>query len=778
MLSYLISVQLHVTSMAEFNYCYNFIYEDPMGAGQIITGAVTFDDPLPRTLCNKTTNSIFRTTHTPVVQFRIDAEVDLASSNFSLFFMTMTDLVIQDSRVELKLKNGQHNDVRGILSCNTDFDLELFAVSVKIQYDALSAFYGLTFKMKTKLVLNQTKLEVAGTQTDTFFGLAHQLAACHIENSSFAFQATSLKGWALVEVQTEALSIKNISLSGALSGNEVYGLVYEAQAAVSIDAILFSLVMNGAANACAFVFKVTGAGSVSQSGISFSGISNDPLAPSALAVGLTCPCPPGAWLTKGVCHCTADSAFDSVSQTCKCTSGLPLTAGLCNCPANSALVGAACVCQPANTVLDNGVCKCTVTGQEIVAGACQCTTSGAFVSGGACACGVDSLNSSNACSCPTGAMLVSGTCTCSNTDAYVSGSSCVCPTHATLFGSVCTCPSNSVIVNYVCTCNVISGQSMQSGSCQCTNANAYVSGSACVCPTYAPLVSTTCTCPANSVIVSNTCKCNSDAFILSISGNTLVCQVCPANSAPDAGQTTCDCTGNSFYSSSNNTCTACGPNSTVSSNVCVCDSNSYQTNNVSGSLTCFTCPVGSNSNNNTKTCDCTWKQFLHCFQLFLYSLPCEFECDKQYLHLQRDYRLNIKFWRVLVHNCQLNRIREQLCVPFRNNEHFKHLSLQHGQCVHQRKFMRVSLRSQQQLECVRVSCPQNCDYKQCVFMPDYKFVCLRENQYMCVPNWSYEHIKHVLVYFWRRFRGKQVQVHSNVHFGQRYSVAILILWPD
>ncbi|CAL6029648.1 Hypothetical_protein [Hexamita inflata] len=176
MLSYLISMQQHVTSMAEFNYCYNFIYEDPMGAGQIITGAVTFDDPLPRTLCNKTTNSIFRTTHTPVVQFRIDAEVDLASSNFSLFFMTMTDLVIQDSRVELTLKNGQHNDVRGILSCNTDFDLELFAVSVKIQYDALSAFYGLTFKMKTKLVLNQTKFEVSGTQTDTFFGLAHQLA--------------------------------------------------------------------------------------------------------------------------------------------------------------------------------------------------------------------------------------------------------------------------------------------------------------------------------------------------------------------------------------------------------------------------------------------------------------------------------------------------------------------------------------------------------------------------------------------------------------------------
>ncbi|CAL5973133.1 Hypothetical_protein [Hexamita inflata] len=145
--------------------------------------------------------------------------------------------------------------------------------------------------------------------------------------------------------------------------------------------------MNGA-NSCAFVFKITGQGQVKYNNIYFAGIYNNPIAPSAQAIGLTCPCPLGAQLVKGICHCTAYSIFDPDSQTCKCISG-PLVNGFC-CPINSILIKSVCVFQPINTVLDNGECKCTITGQQLASVdsniVCVCTVSGAYPVSGACQC--------------------------------------------------------------------------------------------------------------------------------------------------------------------------------------------------------------------------------------------------------------------------------------------------------------------------------------------------------------------------------------------------------
>ncbi|CAL6035307.1 Conserved_hypothetical protein [Hexamita inflata] len=387
--------------------------------------------------------------------------------------------------------------------------------SIQIEYDTLQAFYGLTYLTIAKLVINQTEFNIIGTQTEVFFGLAHQLGSSQIENSSLNFQISSQKSYALIEVQVGALSINNITVSGSITGNGIYGLVYEAQASVVIDSIIFSLVMNGA-NPCAFVFKITGSGSVSYNNISFAGIQNNPIAPSALAIGLTCPCPLGAQLVKGVCYCTANSTFDPDSQTCICISG-PLVNGLC-CPINSIMINSVCVCQPVNTVLDNGECKCAITGQQLISVdsnvVCVCTVAGAYPVSGACQCPLNAYMKDNTCVCPSGSALINDVCTCSTTNSIINTSLaepiCYCPFGATNSSNSCQCPINAFIKQNTCVCPIASININNICKCSTQNAiiNTQLSTPACKCPAGTTNLSNSCQCPQNSTLINGVCKCD------------------------------------------------------------------------------------------------------------------------------------------------------------------------------------------------------------------------------------------------------------------------------
>ncbi|CAL6010253.1 Conserved_hypothetical protein [Hexamita inflata] len=110
--------------------------------------------------------------------------------------------------------------------------------------------------------------------------------------------------------------------------------------------------------------------------------------------------------------------------------------GVCQCPGIFQYVlNNKCVC-PENSAVIAGACTCTITGQILQNQVCVCTTKNAIVVNGACACGVYGLNSSNTCSCP----------------------------------------ANSNIVVDTCTCNVIYGQSMIDGYCQCVSPQTLVDG--------------------------------------------------------------------------------------------------------------------------------------------------------------------------------------------------------------------------------------------------------------------------------------------------------------
>ncbi|CAL6035295.1 Conserved_hypothetical protein [Hexamita inflata] len=478
--------------------------------------------------------------------------------------------------------------------------------SIQIEYDTLQAFYGLTYLTIAQLVINQIEFNIIGTQTEVFFGLAHQLDLSQIENSAFNFQISSQKSYALIEVQVGTLSINNITVSGTITGNEIYGLVYEAQASVVIDSIIFSLVMNGA-NSCAFVFKITGSGQVSYNNISFTGIQNNPISPSAMAIGLTCPCPLGAQLVKGVCHCTANSTFDPDSKTCKCISG-PLIDGVC-CPINSIMINSVCVCQPINTVLDNGECKCAITGQQLASidsnVVCVCTVAGAQPVSGTCKCPQNAFVKDNTCTCPSGSTILNNICTCSTASSIINTSLaepiCQCPVGSTNSSNSCQCPQNSII---------------QNKACVCTTQNQFIENGVCRCPINGTII-----CPTGASLIENQCVCTSDyAFGVWVSsGNAwctninLCCTKCALkignnwgcsddnyHTCSNSGTTvlgitpSCDCPAGSTIIG--NTCTCSIIGAYPYNNVCQCPTNAYILNNV------CTCPTGSSLINGACLC--------------------------------------------------------------------------------------------------------------------------------------------------------------------------------
>ncbi|CAL6065406.1 Conserved_hypothetical protein [Hexamita inflata] len=227
-------------------------------------------------------------------------------------------------------------------------------------------------------------------------------------------------------------------------------------------------------------------------------------------------------------NCSSNSGYSMVNGSCvqvSCAiSGQQSINGICQCVnINSIVESGFCVC-PINSQVVGIACVCSIIGQIMQNGQCVCSTTGAFVENNVCICGVNSLNISNICSCPSGASLVNGVCTCTNINAYISGNQCICPTYSSLVGNTCTCPNNSQIINNICSCNIIIGQIMNNGICQCSTTKAIVNNGICICGLNALNISNTCTCPTNSSFVNNVCTCDKITGQSIING---VCQ-CPA----------------------------------------------------------------------------------------------------------------------------------------------------------------------------------------------------------------------------------------------------------
>ncbi|CAL6028539.1 Conserved_hypothetical protein [Hexamita inflata] len=162
----------------------------------------------------------------------------------------------------------------------------------------------------------------------------------------------------------------------------------------------------------------------------------------------------------------------------------------------------------------------------------------------------------------SGQIIINQTCQCANTNAFVNGSSCVCPTFSTLLGTVCTCPANSVLIGTVCVCNLISGQIMNGGVCQCSTLAAIIYNNACTCGVNGVNSSNVCSCPTNSTMVGHTCTCTVNEGQIIQSG-ACVCQT--TNSFVSAFACTCGVNG----LNTSNTC-SCPTGAILQNGTCVC----------------------------------------------------------------------------------------------------------------------------------------------------------------------------------------------------------------
>ncbi|CAL6036328.1 Conserved_hypothetical protein [Hexamita inflata] len=242
----------------------------------------------------------------------------------------------------------------------------------------------------------------------------------------------------------------------------------------------------------------------------------------------TCSCPIGSILLNGICACQTTSAFP-VSGECKCATNAYNSSNSCVCPSGTQLL--------------DGACQCIIPDTSFKSGSCQCNTVNAFISNYACICGINGINSSNSCSCPTGSSLSVGVCTCSTPNALISPSGCACAINATNSSNSCQCPTGSTI---------------SGNACKCATKNAFPVGGACACGINATNSSNTCSCPTGSSLIDGICKCaTKDAF--------------PLNGA-------CTCGINATNSS--NQC-ICPSGSNLLSGICVClEATSYMFNNV------------------------------------------------------------------------------------------------------------------------------------------------------------------------------------------------------
>ncbi|CAL6029667.1 Conserved_hypothetical protein [Hexamita inflata] len=552
MISFVLLLHYQVFSISEFQFCYNYVYDSPFqeNVNLNMSTVFTFDQASQLISCTETQNVIFRQTSQPVVSLQLNLNVDTQQTSFALFFYVFKNVEIQNSVINLNLKNGANQNASMLVHTCPEFTISIFSTIYSVQTDS-SAFkniYGITQTLEQKLTVNQSQfLFTSSSGITNYYGLCQQAIQVSIENCSFNLNANAVTAVGLIYLSTGFVQISNISISGQLSGTYTYGLIYQGSAQVTMNLITFKIKTTGSTHNCGFIQSTIESATVSITNVNFIGFSFLPSEPTSYGAGQTCPCVAGANLAQGLCNCSVGSS---------------LVGGQCQCTPGATMVGNTCVCTTGATMV-NGVCVCTA-GATLSAGICQCT-SGATLIGGVCVCTTNAILIAGICVCqPAYSALSAGVCVCTPTYSTMSGNTCICtpayssmvsgvckctPTSSYMNSGVCACPTNSIISATQCTCQP-AYSTMSAGACVCTPAYTLMSGSTCTCtPSYTTLVSGVCTCPAGATLTSGACVCTATGSSMSSAG---VC-VCPAGASLSGSACVCNVAG-----------------STLQSNKCVC----------------------------------------------------------------------------------------------------------------------------------------------------------------------------------------------------------------
>ncbi|CAL6008736.1 Hypothetical_protein [Hexamita inflata] len=374
------SQMLQVFSIAEFEFCYNYVFYKPFQERTqiVLTTPFEFENQYTRDLCTRTENVMFREINQSTFSVKIDSEFDLNSQPFSLFFFVFQNVTIVDTEINMKLSNSSNQDFAFLFATVPEYSIEIRGSTFQFESKSpISSFYGIANNLTELLTVNRSTFTfICSTTISKFYGISSQVNNLIIQNSSFSITTSASTSCGFVSLVLGASSFKNLTVSGALSGANTYGFIYENRGTCTILNITYSLVTSGSTLNCGFIQLTSGSGVVSTSSITFVGFANSQMISEPASYSGTCPCITSSSLQSGLCYCA--------------TGSLPISNN------------------------------------------CSCTTPNAVVVNKVCVCGVNATNSSNVCTCPTGSTLINGICQCSTTNAFPVSGVCVCGTNATV----------------------------------------------------------------------------------------------------------------------------------------------------------------------------------------------------------------------------------------------------------------------------------------------------------------------------------------------------------
>ncbi|CAL6098904.1 Conserved_hypothetical protein [Hexamita inflata] len=518
-------------SVAEFEFCYNYIFYEPFQEKVIIdlTEPLQFENIATRN--QKSENVIFRQANQSIVQLRINGEINVNQQDFSLFFYVFQQCKIFDSQIKIQLVNTGSSNVSLLVQTETEFPIYIYQSLLNISsMDSINNFSGVAKSFQQPITINQSVIIYNLKQVTCFYGISAQTDVIKVQNTSFAFQVSATTSYGLLQLVTGNSLFYNLVISGSLSGSSAYGLIFENRASANFSSIDFSLKLSVTSQACGFVYKSSG--SVHTFSINFVNYSSSisipsiypstfcPCIPSASLINGLCICPKGTLASNDECSCNIENAFLEAGE-CKCPMNATLTNGKCQCPAGSILFNRVCVCQTENAFVVGGACvcginavnesnKCVCPAQSVLSnGECVCTTKNAVVVGNKCQCAVNAQNVSGICVCPAKSSQINGECLCAVSNQFIQNNTCVCAMYATLQGDQCVCPQFSVETNKICSCTV-KYMSMINSTCQCNQltGSTLING-VCTCPYRATINGNVCQCPAGASFKEDKCICTS-----------------------------------------------------------------------------------------------------------------------------------------------------------------------------------------------------------------------------------------------------------------------------
>ncbi|CAL5985736.1 Hypothetical_protein [Hexamita inflata] len=121
-------------SISEFLFCYNYVYDSPFQENLSLnmSTAFTFDGISTRSKCTETQNVIFRHVNSSVVQLQLNLDVDTQQTSFALFFYVFKNVEIQNSVINLNLKNGSDKDASLLVHTAPEFAISVFATAYNV----------------------------------------------------------------------------------------------------------------------------------------------------------------------------------------------------------------------------------------------------------------------------------------------------------------------------------------------------------------------------------------------------------------------------------------------------------------------------------------------------------------------------------------------------------------------------------------------------------------------------------------------------------------------